>query len=149
MIISFASGYLLYFLLALIQIPVVRCLMKLRRPCLQSFVSNMFHLIAFISVIQIWRSLWIVCEQYLNIPGHHDLTLWLCYGVSFVVLTCGLAACSLNGPGGSKDSYVDEGPALLFNFDYFSNLLKVNSFIHRTSSQISSFCTRTKDQQSR
>jgi hypothetical protein len=41
------------------------------------------------------------------------------------VLTCGLAACSLNGPGGSKDSYIDEQPILLFKFDYFSSLLKV------------------------
>ena len=126
MIISFASGYVLYFLLALLQIPVVRCLIKQRRPYLHGFVSNLFHLIAFVSVVQIWRSLWIACEQYLNIPGYHNLTLWLCYGVSFIVLTCGLAACSLNGPGGSKDTYIDEGPILLFKFDYFSSLLRVS-----------------------
>ncbi|CAF3506103.1 unnamed protein product [Adineta steineri] len=127
MIVSFASGYLLYFLLALIQIPVVRCLIKQRHHFLHSIVSNLFHLIAFISVVQIWRSLWIICEQYLNITGYHNTTLWLCYGVAFVVLTCGLAACSLNGPGGSKDSYIDEGPILLFKFDYFSTLLKRQS----------------------
>lgn len=126
MIISFASGYVLYFLLALIQIPVVRCLIKANRPWLHTLVSNLFHLIAFVSVTQIWRSLWIICEQYLNIPEYHNLTLWLCYGLSFAVLTCGLAACSLNGPGGSKDSYVDDQPALLFQFDYFSSLLKVS-----------------------
>ena len=128
MIISFASGYVLYFLLALIQIPVVRCLIKKNRPWLHNLLSNFFHLIAFVSVVQIWRSLWIVCEQYLNIPEYHNLTLWLCYGLAFAVLTCGLAACSLNGPGGSKDSYVDEEPILLFKFDYFSTLLKVSSF---------------------
>jgi hypothetical protein len=126
MIISFGSGYVLYFLLALIQIPVVRCLIKQGHKWVHSCVSNLFHLIAFLSVTQIWRSLWIICEQYLNIPEHHDTTLWLCYGLSFIVLTCGLAACSLNGPGGSKDSYVDEEPILLFKFDYFSSLLKVS-----------------------
>ncbi|CAF1161865.1 unnamed protein product [Rotaria sp. Silwood1] len=125
MIISFASGYLIFFLLALIQVPIVRCLLRQRHQYLYSFVSTLFHLIAFVSVVQIWRSLWIVCEQYLNIPEYHNTTLWLCYGASFVVLTCGLAACSLNGPGGSKDSYVDEGPILLFKFDYFSTLLKL------------------------
>ncbi|CAF1119607.1 unnamed protein product [Adineta steineri] len=139
MIVSFASGYLLYFLLALIQIPVVRCLIKQRHHFLHSIVSNLFHLIAFISVVQIWRSLWIICEQYLNITGYHNTTLWLCYGVAFVVLTCGLAACSLNGPGGSKDSYIDEGPILLFKFDYFSTLLKQqhtdNTIPSQTSSQ--------------
>ncbi|CAF0936880.1 unnamed protein product [Adineta ricciae] len=127
MIVSFASGYLLYFLLALIQIPVVRCLIKQRRHILHAIVSNVFHLIAFLSVVQIWRSLWIICEQYLNITGYHNTTLWLCYGVAYVVLTCGLAACSLNGPGGSKDNYIDEGPILLFKFDYFSTLLKRQS----------------------
>ena len=126
MIMSFASGYILFFVLSLIQIPIVRCQMKLRSPFLQGLISNTFHLIAFVSVVQIWRSLWIVCEQYLNIPDRHDLTLWLCYGVAFLVLTCGLAACSLNGPGGPKDSFIDEGPALLFRFDYFSSLLKVS-----------------------
>ncbi|CAF2516017.1 unnamed protein product [Rotaria sp. Silwood2] len=125
MIISFASGYFIFFILALIQVPIVRCLLKQRHQFLHSFVSTLFHLIAFLSVVQIWRSLWIVCEQYLNIPEYHNTTLWLCYGASFVVLTCGLAACSLNGPGGSKDSYVDEGPILLFKFDYFSTLLKL------------------------
>jgi hypothetical protein len=130
MIISFASGYLIYFMLALIQIPVVRYLIKRNHQVLHSFVSTLFHLIAFISVVQIWRSLWLVCEQYLNITDYHNLTLWLCYGVSFFVLTCGLAACSLNGPGGSKDSYIDEGPILLFKFDYFSTLLKVSLILN-------------------
>lgn len=129
LITSFASGYALYFLLALIQIPVVRCLIKQRSRFLYSVVTNLFHLIAFVSVVQIWRSLWLVCELYLNIENHHGLTLWLCYGVSFAVLTFGLAACSLNGPGGSKDSYVDEGPILLFRFDYFSSLLKVSQIL--------------------
>lgn len=124
MFVSLASGYLLFFVLSLIQIPIVRCLMNIRRPFIKGLISNIFHLIAFVSVVQIWRSLWIICEQYLNIPERHDLTLWLCYGVAFVVLTCGMAACSLNGPGGSKDSYVNEGPALFFQFDYFSSLLK-------------------------
>jgi hypothetical protein len=126
MIVSFSSGYILYFLLALIQIPVVRCLIKQRQHVLHSLITNLFHLIAFLSTVQIWRSLWIICEQYLNITGYHNTTLWLCYGVAFVVLTCGLAACSLNGPGGSKDSYIDEGPILLFKFDYFTTLLKVS-----------------------
>ncbi|CAF0789985.1 unnamed protein product [Rotaria sordida] len=124
MIISFASGYFIYFILGFIQVPIVRCLLKQRHRILHSFVSTLFHLIAFLSAVQIWRSLWIVCEQYLNIPDYHNTTLWICYGASFVVLTCGLAACSLNGPGGSKDSYVDEGPILVFKFDYFSTLLK-------------------------
>lgn len=127
MLISFGSGYFLYFILAMTQIPIVRCILKHRRDLLHSIVSTVFHLIAFLSVVQIWRSLWIICEQYLNIPEYHNTTLWLCYGVSFVVLTCGLAACSLNGPGGSKDSYVDEGPLLIFSFDYFSTLLRVSS----------------------
>ncbi len=126
MIVSFASGYLVYFVLALIQIPVVRYLLRQRHKFLHTIITNLFHLIAFASVVQIWRSLWLVCEQYLNITNYHNTTLWLCYGVSFVVLTCGLAACSLNGPGGSKDSYIDEGPILLFKFDYFSTLLKVS-----------------------
>lgn len=129
LITSFASGYSIYFLLALIQIPIVRCLIKFGNGTLHSIVTNIFHLIAFLSVVQIWRSLWLVCEQYLNVPDHHDLTLALCYGVSFLVLTCGLAAGSLNGPGGSKDSYIDEGPILLFKFDYFSSLLRVSSTI--------------------
>lgn len=134
MIVSFASGYIIFFVLALIQIPVVRYLIKQRHKYLHSIVSNLFHLIAFVSTVQIWRSLWLICEQYLNITSCHNIalchniTLWLCYGGSFLVLTCGLAACSLNGPGGSKDSYIDEGPILLFKFDYFSSLLKV-SFI--------------------
>jgi succinate dehydrogenase hydrophobic anchor subunit len=127
MIVSFASGYLVYFVLALIQIPVVRYLLRQRHKFLHTIITNLFHLIAFASVVQIWRSLWLVCEQYLNITNYHNTTLWLCYGVSFVVLTCGLAACSLNGPGGSKDSYIDEGPILLFKFDYFSTLLKRKS----------------------
>lgn len=135
MIVSFSSGYLIYFVLALIQIPVVRCLLKQRHKFLHTIISNLFHLIAFVSTVQIWRSLWLICEQYLNITLCHDtalchnITLWLCYGGSFLVLTCGLAACSLNGPGGSKDSYIDEGPILLFKFDYFSSLLKVSLII--------------------
>jgi hypothetical protein len=127
MIVSFASGYLVYFVLALIQIPVVRYLLRQRHKFLHTIITNLFHLIAFASVVQIWRSLWLVCEQYLNITNYNNTTIWLCYGVSFVVLTCGLAACSLNGPGGSKDSYIDEGPILLFKFDYFSTLLKRKS----------------------
>jgi len=127
MTISFISGYLLFFVLALIQIPIVRCLINLRHRRIYSIISNIFHLIAFVSVVQIWRSLWIMCEQFLNIPGYHQLTLWLCYSVSFIVLTCGLAACSLNGPGGSKDGFIDDGPILLFKFDYFSTLLKRKS----------------------
>jgi succinate dehydrogenase hydrophobic anchor subunit len=126
LITSFASGYLAYFLLAFIQIPVVKFLMKRGNRTLHSIVTNLFHLIAFASVVQIWRSLWLICEQYLNITNYHNTTLWLCYGVSFFVLTCGLAAGSLNGPGGSKDSYVDEEPILLFKFDYFSSLLRVS-----------------------
>jgi hypothetical protein len=124
-IISFGSGYLIYFLLALIQVPIVRWMMRFRYKFLYTMMTNVFHIIAFLSTVQIWRSLWLICEQYLNITDYHNTTLWLCYGVAFVVLTCGLAACSLNGPGGSKDSYVDE-PALLFKFDYFSTLLKVS-----------------------
>jgi hypothetical protein len=142
MIISFASGYLLYFVLALTQIPVVRCLLKQRHNVIHSIISNVFHIIAFVSVVQIWRSLWIVCEQYLNIPEYHNTTLWLCYGVAFFVLTCGLAACSLNGPGGSKDSYIDEGPILLFKFDYFSSLLKVSPMVNF----IEIFLGRKKDE---
>ena len=137
MTVSFASGYLLYFLLALIQLPVLRCLIKLRRPKVYTSICNIFHLTAFVSGVQIWRSLWLVCEQYLNIPDHHDLTLWLCYGVPFIVLTCGLAACSLNGPVSSKDSYIDEGPVLPFNFDYFSILLKVSLKNQSISQRIS------------
>jgi hypothetical protein len=152
MIISFGSGYLIYFLLALIQIPVVRCLLKQNHRWLHTCVSNLFHLIAFVSVVQIWRSLWIICEQYLNIPEYHNLTLWLCYGVSFVVLTCGLAACSLNGPGGSKDGYIDEEPILLFKFDYFSTLLKVSlmflvSFIFSRKLNFDKYIHRFQQQQ--
>ncbi|CAF0790007.1 unnamed protein product [Rotaria sordida] len=135
MIISFASGYFIYFILGFIQVPIVRCLLKQRHRILHSFVSTLFHLIAFLSAVQIWRSLWIVCEQYLNIPDYHNTTLWICYGASFVVLTCGLAACSLNGPGGSKDSYVDEGPILVFKFDYFSTLLKLQRTDDTVSNQ--------------
>jgi hypothetical protein len=137
MTISFISGYLLFFVLALIQIPIVRCLIKRPHRRIHSFVSNIFHLIAFVSVGQIWRSLWIMCEQFLNIPGHHQLTLWLCYAVSFIVLTCGLAACSLNGPGGSKDGHTNEGPMLLFKFDYFSTLLKRQSAHFKVNSDSS------------
>ena len=126
MLISFIVGYSLYFLLGFIQIPFVQCFLKRRYESIYSLLSNLFHLIAFISVVQIWRSLWMMCEQYINIPGHHHVTLWLCYVVAYVVLICGLAACSLNGPGGSKDSYIDGQPILLFKFDYMSALLKVN-----------------------
>jgi hypothetical protein len=125
MLISFTIGYSLFFLLALLQIPIIQCLIKKDHKTFYSFISNVFHLIAFVSVVQIWRSLWMMCEQYINIPGYHHLTLWLCYIVAYVVLTCGLAACSLNGPGGAKDSYIDDQPILLFKFDYFSTLLKV------------------------
>ncbi|CAF1686522.1 unnamed protein product, partial [Adineta ricciae] len=69
---------------------------------------------------------------------YHNTTLWLCYGVAYVVLTCGLAACSLNGPGGSKDNYIDEGPILLFKFDYFSTLLKQQHTDETVPSQTSS-----------
>jgi hypothetical protein len=126
MLISFIIGYSLFFLLALIQIPFIQCFIKKQHKTMYTFISNVFHLFAFISVVQIWRSLWIICEQYINIPGYHHATLWLCYVAAFVVLTCGLAACTLNGPGGAKDSYMDEQPILLFKFDYFSTLLKVN-----------------------
>jgi hypothetical protein len=126
MLISFTIGYTLFFLLALLQIPVLQCFIKNQHKTIYSLISNVFHLIAFVSVVQIWRSLWIICEQYINITGYHHLTLWLCYIVAFVVLTCGLTACTLNGPGGAKDSYIDDQPNLLFKFDYFSTLLKVN-----------------------
>ena len=130
MIISFVSGYLTYFVLVLLQIPIVHYIKQQQQQqyhqSLHSFISNLLHLLAFLSIIQIWRGLWIVCELYLNIPEHHDITLWLCYSVSFIVLTCGLAACSLNGPGGSKDTYVEQEPILIYKFDYLSTLLKVN-----------------------
>jgi hypothetical protein len=126
MLISFIIGYLLFFLLALIQVPTIQCVIKRRHQYVYSLICNVFHLIAFISVVQIWRRLWIICEQYINIEGHNHLTLWLCYILAFVVLTCGLAACSLNGPGGSKDGYIDDHPILLFKFDYVSTLFKVS-----------------------
>jgi succinate dehydrogenase hydrophobic anchor subunit len=126
MLISFTIGYLLFFLLALLQIPFIQCFIKKQHKTMYTFISNLFHLFAFISVVQIWRSLWIICEQYINIEGYHHLTLWLCYIVAFVVLTCGLAACTLNGPGGAKDNYIDDQPNLVFKFDYFSTLFKVN-----------------------
>lgn len=125
MLISFVVGYSLYFLLGIIQIPFVQCFLKRRYESIHAILSNLLHLIAFISVVQIWRSLWMMCEQYINIPGYHHLTLWLCYGIAYVVLICGLAACSLNGPGGAKDSYIDGQPILLFKFDYISALVKV------------------------
>jgi hypothetical protein len=126
MAISFVIGYALFFLLGLIQIPVLRCFLKRRYESFNGTVSNLFHLIAFVSVVQIWRSLWMLCEQYIEIPGYHLLTLWLCYVGAYVVLTCGLAACSLNGPGGAKDGYDENQPMLLFKFEYMSTLLKVN-----------------------
>lgn len=88
-------------------------------------MTNLFHLIAFLSVVQIWRSLWMICEQYINIPGHHHLTLWLCYLVAYVLLTCGLTSCSLNGPGGGKDNYTDGQPLVLYKFHYSAALFKV------------------------
>jgi len=127
MLISFFVGYSLYFLLGIIQIPFVQCFLKRRYESIHAILSNLLHLIAFISVVQIWRSLWMMCEQYINIPGYHHLTLWLCYGIAYVVLICGLAACSLNGPGGAKDSYIDGQPILLFKFDYISALVKNQS----------------------
>lgn len=127
LLISFTIGYTLFFLLALLQIPFIQCFIKKQHHLVYRFISNLFHLCAFVSVVQIWRSLWIICEQYINITGYHHLTLWLCYILAFVVLTCGLAACTLNGPGGAKDSYMDDQPNLLFKFDYFSTLLKVKS----------------------
>ncbi len=124
--ISFTIGYSLFFLLALLQIPLIQCVIKKQHKTMYSIISNLLHLFAFVSVVQIWRSLWMVCEQYIDIPSYHHLTLWLCYLLAFVVLTCGLAACTLNGPGGAKDGYIDDQPVLLFNFDYLSILLKVN-----------------------
>ena len=126
MAISFLIGYALFFLLGLIQIPVLHCFLKRRYESYYGTVSNLFHLVAFVSVVQIWRSLWMLCEQYIDIPGYHLLTLWLCYVGAYVVLTCGLAACSLNGPGGAKDGYDDNQPMLLFKFEYMSTLLKVS-----------------------
>jgi hypothetical protein len=126
MLISFAIGYSLFFLLALLQIPFIRCFIKKQHRIIYSLIANIFHLLAFISVVQIWRCLWIICEQYINIADYHHLTLWLCYIVAYVVLTCGLAACTLNGPGGAKDGFMDDQPILLFQFEYFSTLLKVN-----------------------
>ncbi|CAF0878536.1 unnamed protein product [Didymodactylos carnosus] len=145
---SFLSGYALFFILALIQIPIVKCLrtnLNLRMKCLHSFTSNVFHLLAFVSVVQIWRSLWMVCEQYLNIPGYHHLTLWICYAGAFVVLTFGLSSSSLNGPGGTKDNYIDNGPILLFKFDYFTTLLRRRSSNCKSdhSSESSSSLTET------
>ncbi|UJR20895.1 hypothetical protein I4U23_024004 [Adineta vaga] len=127
MLISFLIGYSLFFILAILQIPTIQCLMKKTHQTIYSLLSNVFHLIAFVSVVQIWRSLWMMCEQFINIPGYHHLTLWLCYIVAYVVLTCGLAACSLNGPGGAKENYIDDQPVFLFKFDYFSTLLKNQS----------------------
>jgi hypothetical protein len=125
--ISFTIGYSLFFLLALLQIPLIQCVIKKQHKTMYSIISNLLHLFAFVSVVQIWRSLWMVCEQYIDIPSYHHLTLWLCYLLAFVVLTCGLAACTLNGPGGAKDGYIDDQPVLLFNFDYLSILLKGQS----------------------
>jgi hypothetical protein len=127
MLISFTIGYSLFFLLALLQIPFIRCFIKKQHKTMYTLIANGFHLIAFVSVVQIWRSLWIICEQYINIPDYHHLTLWLCYIVAYVVLTCGLAACTLNGPGGAKDGFMDDQPIFLFQFEYFSTLLKNQS----------------------
>ncbi|CAF3239075.1 unnamed protein product [Rotaria socialis] len=127
MLISFTIGYSFFFLLALLQIPIIQCLIKHHQKLIYSIISNIFHLIAFISVVQIWRSLWMMCEQYLNIPGYSHLTLWICYVGAYALLTCGLTSCSLNGPGGGKDNYLDGQPILLYKFDYFSTLLKSQS----------------------
>ncbi|CAF1283926.1 unnamed protein product [Adineta ricciae] len=127
MLISFAIGYSLFFLLALLQIPIIQCFMKKTPQILYTILSNVFHLMAFVSVVQIWRSLWLICEQYINIPGYHHSTLWLCYVAAFIVLTCIFTACSLNGPAGTKESYMDDQPVFLFKFDYFSTLLKKQS----------------------
>ena len=124
-LISFTIGYTLFFLLVLLQLPFIQCFIKKQHNRIYSWISNIFHLFAFISVVQIWRRLWIICEQYINIPGYYHSTLWLCYIAAFIVLTCCLAACTLNGPGGAKDNYIDDQPILLFKFDYFSTLLKV------------------------
>jgi hypothetical protein len=94
---------------------------------MRSLIFNIFHLLAFISVVQIWRSLWMICEQYINIPDYHHATLWLCYIGAYAMLACGLAACSLNGPGGAKDGYIDDQPLFLFKLDYFSALMRVSN----------------------
>ncbi|CAF1316572.1 unnamed protein product [Rotaria sordida] len=127
MLISFTIGYSFFFLLALLQIPIIQCLIKYHHNLIHIFISNLCHLIAFVSVVQIWRSLWMMCDEYINIPGYHQLTLWLCYIGAYILLTCGLTACSLNGPGGGKDNYIDDQPILLCKFDYFSTLLKSQS----------------------
>lgn len=125
MIFSFAVGYILFFVLALTQIPFVRCFMQRQNHHIYSFLSNTLHLFAFISVVQIWRSLWMMCEQYLNINERPLLTLWLCYIIAYVILTGTFSACSLNGPGGTKDSFIDDQSMLVFQFDYTSDLMKV------------------------
>lgn len=124
--ISFLIGYVLFFALILFQIPFVQCFIKTKHEIVYSILSNVFHLLAFVSVVQIWRSLWMVCEQYIDIPNYHHITLWLCYLLAYIVLICGFAACTLNGPGGSKDNYIDSRLNLLFQFDYLAVLLKVN-----------------------
>jgi hypothetical protein len=124
--VSFVIGYVLFFLLAFMQIPIIHYFIKRQNGFAYTWICNVIHLTAFVSVVQIWRSLWMTCEQYINIPGHHLLTLWLCYIVAYIVLTCGQAACSLNGPGGAKDVYIDDQPILLFKFEYMSILVKVN-----------------------
>ena len=126
MIISFVIGYGLFFVLAIIQISFVQCFIKRRHQWIRSLLSNLFYLLAFISVVQIWRSLWMMCEQYINITEYPTLTLWLCYIVAFVILGCTFSACSLNGPGGAKDSLIDDQLTLLFKFEYLSDLIKVS-----------------------
>lgn len=121
---SFLIGYVLFFILALFQIPFVQCFLKTKHQSIYSFLSNIFHLFAFVSVVQIWRSLWMICEQYINIPNYPHITLWFCYFLAYLVLICGFAACTLNGPGGSKDNYIDNRLDLLFQFDYLAILLK-------------------------
>ena len=133
MLISFLIGYFLFFLLALLQIPIIQYFIKQPYKSTYSCILSGFHLFAFISVVEIWRSLWMICEQYINIPGYHDLTLWLCYAGAYIVLTSTLTACSLNGPGGGKDNYIDDQPILLWKFDYLSILIKVSpmNFVSR------------------
>ena len=127
MLISFTIGYLLFFFLGLVQIPIIQCFIKRRHEWMRSLIFNIFHLLAFISVVQIWRSLWMICEQYINIPDYHHATLWLCYVGAYAMLACGLAACSLNGPGGAKDGYIDDQPLFLFKLDYFSTVMRVSN----------------------
>ena len=125
MLVSFVIGYTLFFILGLIQIPFLRYFLAKQHQMIYSLIVNLFHLLAFVSVVQIWRSLWIICEQYINIPDYQYLTLSLCYVGAYLILTCGLTSCTLNGPGGVKEGYMDDQPIFLFQFEYFTTLLKV------------------------